>query len=45
MMTKWRGQGDGVCVRGALELALPDIEGEVHYVRASKRHSLGPNQH
>ena len=29
MMTKWRGQGDGVCVRYTPKLALPaDIEGE-----------------
>ena len=49
MMTEWQGQGDGDCVRSTLKLALRDIEGEVHYVRAgeraSERHSLGPNQH
>ena len=45
MMTEWQGQGDGDCVRTTLKLALRDIEGEVHYVRAGERHSLGPNQH
>ena len=39
MMTEWQGQGDGDCVRSTLKLALRDIEGEVHYVRAGKRAS------
>ena len=44
MMTKWQGQGDGDCVRTTLKLALRDIEGEVHYVRASERAALSGAQ-